>query len=169
MDETPASHGRAGNRELILGAAREEIIERGYPAVTIRSIARRVRVDPGLVRYYFESKEALMAEAVGEFDLSAALADAAGTPVERVAALWVSRPLEWQALIAAGVSTEPRLRDSLAAAAEAFARLYGTPDDHADLRSLLIFGQVLGIWMLTRAQAEGAADLRERLVRHVAG
>jgi AcrR family transcriptional regulator len=49
---------------MILDVARREISEHGFEGVSIRSIARRARVDPRLVRHYFGSKERLLLHAV---------------------------------------------------------------------------------------------------------
>ncbi|WP_199423412.1 TetR/AcrR family transcriptional regulator [Actinotalea solisilvae] len=52
--------------EDILEAARVEFAERGYGATSVRGVARRAGVDPGLVRYYFGGgKGELFAMAVG--------------------------------------------------------------------------------------------------------
>lgn len=166
MPGTPTSSGRASNRDLILSAALAEITERGYAGVTTRSIARRAAVDPRLVRYYFATNDALLAEALGEFDLAGALDGTRGTPPERMSAIWDSHPLEWRAMVAGGVSAEPALRRSFADAAGAFARLRGGRGENADLQALLIFGQLLGIWLLTRA-ADGDQGFRAALVRNV--
>ncbi|GFJ91630.1 TetR/AcrR family transcriptional regulator [Phytohabitans rumicis] len=49
---------------MILDVARQEISEHGIDGVSIRSIARRVGVDPKLVRHYYGSREQLLREAV---------------------------------------------------------------------------------------------------------
>src|SRR5450830_95019 len=67
--EEPPSRGRraagSGTRERILAAARAEFAERGYLAASVRAIARRAGVDPGLVRHYFGAKSDLFAAASG--------------------------------------------------------------------------------------------------------
>lgn len=58
---------RPGNPEVtrrsILGAAREVFLEAGFERATIRRIAARADVDPGLVHHHFGSKVSLFAAA----------------------------------------------------------------------------------------------------------
>lgn len=62
-----SSTGRRGprtgedTRGLILEAARAEFSAQGYEATSVRGVARRAGVDPGLVRHYFGSKTSLCA------------------------------------------------------------------------------------------------------------
>ncbi len=49
----------------IVHAAGSLFLKRGLSEVTVRGIAREARVDPGLVLYYFRSKEDLALEALG--------------------------------------------------------------------------------------------------------
>jgi AcrR family transcriptional regulator len=58
---------RAATISRILVAAREEFAEQG-PSATVRSIAKRARVDPSLVLQYFTSKEALFVAATAVSD-----------------------------------------------------------------------------------------------------
>lgn len=64
---TPAATGRRGprpgqdTRELILEAARAEFSAQGFDATSVRAVARRAGVDPGLVRHYFADKPGLLA------------------------------------------------------------------------------------------------------------
>jgi len=48
-------------RAAIVRAAREEFSANGFEGTAVRAVARRAAVDPGLVRHYFGSKEALFA------------------------------------------------------------------------------------------------------------
>jgi AcrR family transcriptional regulator len=48
----------ADTREQIVAAARAEFVERGYALASVRGIARRAGVDPGLVRYWFPGGKA---------------------------------------------------------------------------------------------------------------
>jgi AcrR family transcriptional regulator len=66
---TPETVGRRGPKarrgavaDRILDQARESFAERGYAATTLQGIARAAGVDTKLVRYYFTSKELLLAE-----------------------------------------------------------------------------------------------------------
>ncbi|MBV8720318.1 MAG: helix-turn-helix transcriptional regulator, partial [Chloroflexi bacterium] len=49
-------------RARIVDAAFHVIAERGYAAASIKAIARAAGVAPGLVHYYFASKEDLLIE-----------------------------------------------------------------------------------------------------------
>jgi AcrR family transcriptional regulator len=51
-------------RRRLLDAAQEEILERGYHGTSLRGVARRVGVDPSLVRHYFGTKDELLLQAV---------------------------------------------------------------------------------------------------------
>lgn len=60
--DAPRRRGRraAGEdtREQIVAAARAEFVARGYDGASVRGIARRAGVDPGLVRYWFPGGKA---------------------------------------------------------------------------------------------------------------
>ena len=59
--------GQEGNqRAALLRATREICAARGTHAATVRSIARRARVDPALVRYYFGSRDGLLRAVIEE-------------------------------------------------------------------------------------------------------
>lgn len=90
--------GPSTARDDILDAARASFAERGYERSSLRSIARRAKVDPALIIHYFESKEGLLREALtpprdpAEV-VGAALADVAPERVgeelvRRVIAIW---------------------------------------------------------------------------------
>jgi AcrR family transcriptional regulator len=88
MAETAADRGREVRRRLVQ-AARELVPERGWAAVSTRTVAERAGVAPGLVHYHFASLQALLAEAaVGAMrDLAGgvgALLQRARTPGELV-------------------------------------------------------------------------------------
>jgi AcrR family transcriptional regulator len=70
------------NRALLIEVTQREILEHGYNGVSLRSVARRADVDPGLVRHYFGSKENLLLQAVhADVDLADLAAEALrGTP-----------------------------------------------------------------------------------------
>jgi AcrR family transcriptional regulator len=59
MARTGRRPGATDTRAAILAAARNEFLEQGYNAATIRSVARRAAVDPALVYHYFGDKAAL--------------------------------------------------------------------------------------------------------------
>lgn len=85
---TAADRGREVRRRLVQ-AARELVPERGWAAVSTRTLAERAGVAPGLVHYHFASLQALLTEAaVGAVrdavEDTAALLERAGTPGELV-------------------------------------------------------------------------------------
>ncbi|WP_281212765.1 TetR/AcrR family transcriptional regulator [Shewanella insulae] len=58
--------GDTQNRDKLILAARSLFIERDYAQVTIREIAGLAGTDPGLIRYYFGSKESLFSTMIRE-------------------------------------------------------------------------------------------------------
>ncbi|TQM03898.1 TetR/AcrR family transcriptional regulator [Pseudonocardia kunmingensis] len=62
MSATASERGREVRRRLTR-AARELVPERGWAAVSTRTVAERAGVAPGLVHYHFPSLQALLAEA----------------------------------------------------------------------------------------------------------
>jgi AcrR family transcriptional regulator len=52
--------GEEARREALIGAALSLMAEQGPEAATVRAIADRAGVTPGLIRHYFDSKEELM-------------------------------------------------------------------------------------------------------------
>jgi AcrR family transcriptional regulator len=88
MAGTAASRGRDVRCRLVQ-AARDLVPERGWTAVSTRTVAERAGVAPGLVHYHFASLQALLAEAaVGALrDMiggAGMLVQRAGTPGELV-------------------------------------------------------------------------------------
>lgn len=79
-------------RAAILDAACRVLIEDGIGALTLRHLAQRLGVAPGLVNHYFPEIEALAAEAFSaivesELETLFAAADAESTPVARMSRL----------------------------------------------------------------------------------
>ncbi|ASJ98263.1 TetR/AcrR family transcriptional regulator [Shewanella marisflavi] len=58
--------GDTQNRDKLILAARNLFIERPYAQVSIREIANQAGTDPGLIRYYFGSKERLFSTMLHE-------------------------------------------------------------------------------------------------------
>src|SRR5271166_4981375 len=86
-----------GNREALLTAAKQCLLEKGYNRTTARDIASAAGVSLAAIGYHFSSKDALLTEALllafGEWDrdLQQALrtsVSAAVTPKERFEATW---------------------------------------------------------------------------------
>ena len=63
MSTTPQKHAKDRHQEILDAAARV-ITERGLAETRISDIAEQAGVSPGLILYYFESKDRLLAEAL---------------------------------------------------------------------------------------------------------
>jgi AcrR family transcriptional regulator len=63
MSTGPAKQGKDRHQEILDGAARV-ITDRGLAETRISDIAEQAGVSPGLILYYFESKDRLLAEAL---------------------------------------------------------------------------------------------------------
>ncbi len=117
--------GEEARREALVSAALALVAEGGAQAATVRAIAERAGVTPGLIRHYFHSKEDLTRAAYTALmsrmteDNAAVLAVAPDTPEARLAA-FVAASLRppvvdaerlglWAAFLH-GVRTDPRMR-----------------------------------------------------------
>lgn len=109
----------AGGRAAISRRRRGEIVRaavavlgrQGCAETSMKEVAREAGVAPGLLHYYFESKDALLLEVVGELDRQMHLARAAAVegladPLERLvaaldaaASLAARQPELWRALL----------------------------------------------------------------------
>jgi TetR/AcrR family transcriptional regulator, transcriptional repressor of bet genes len=84
--------GEERRREALIAAALELVAEGGAQAATVRAIADRAGVTPGLIRHYFQSKEDLTRAAYLHLmdkmiaDNARVLDTAPGDPVARLAA-----------------------------------------------------------------------------------
>jgi AcrR family transcriptional regulator len=84
--------GEERRREALVTAALEIVARQGMAAATVRAIADRAGVTPGLIRHYFDGREALMREAFRVLmdrmtaDSAAAAEEAGGDPLARIAA-----------------------------------------------------------------------------------
>lgn len=83
MTPDPTVDGReergAHTRTALLSAARTAFAERGYAGASVRDIAAAAGVNPGLVRYHFESKSGLFKRVID--DAMQGLRDAIGRAV----------------------------------------------------------------------------------------
>ena len=86
-----------GNRDALLAAAKQCLLEKGYNRTTARDIASAAGVSLAAIGYHFSSKDALLTEALllafGEWDedLQQALREAIParvTPAKRFEAIW---------------------------------------------------------------------------------
>jgi AcrR family transcriptional regulator len=184
MAETAVSRGREVRRRLV-EAARELVPERGWSAVSTRTVAERAGVAPGLVHYHFASLQALLAEAavgalrdmVGDVGV---LLQRAGTPGELVDVLTaeVDRYTRTDPASLLAVETylaatrSPDLREQLATVLDDFRqRLAGrlgeqgvpAPDATAAVLAAVIDGVLLHR-ALTPLPAGAVAPVLRRLV-----
>lgn len=85
-----------GNREQLLDAAKQCLVDKGYERTTVRDISDLAGVSKAAIGYHFGSKEALMNAALFELlsaggsDVSptAEAADPDASPAQRLTALW---------------------------------------------------------------------------------
>lgn len=144
--------------EDILEAARVEFAARGYGGTSVRGVARRAGVDPGLVRYYFGGgKGELFAMAVGQraIDPAATLADLVAGGVDELGPRLLDVVLRtwdqpggrerFRTVIATTATGHDHLvRDFLTG--EVLARVRGALDGpDADLRVGLVASQLAGL------------------------
>ncbi len=163
--------GEERRREALIAAAIELVSEGGHAAATVRAIAERAGVTPGLIRHYFASKEDLTrAACLAMMDrmMTGKAPDAAaahGDPVARLA-VWVVtrlRPammdpkmlLAWagflplirtdQAMRAAHGSTYRGFRDALQGLIGDVPGRVGKPDNAA--LAIACNAVVDGLWL----------------------
>src|SRR5580692_12187899 len=86
-----------GNREALLLAAKQCLLDKGYARTTARDIASAAKVSLAAIGYHFSSKDALLTEALllafGEWDQDLQRVLQAGvpahvSPAERFEATW---------------------------------------------------------------------------------
>jgi len=186
----PAPRSRRGRRPAgqdtradILTAARDEFVERGYEATSVRSVARRAGVDPGTVRHWFPDKARLLTATLGLIDVEPAtiVQQAANGPVESlgerlveaVLGLWDHDGGDTVRMIMPAVIADAELRAILpqfigAAILGPVVRALDVPD--APLRTALMASQMVGL-MLTRylVPVEPLASLPPAEVAALAG
>jgi AcrR family transcriptional regulator len=139
--------GENSSRTAILLAARELFAELGYEGTTIRAIARRAKVDPALVHYFFTSKEgvfeAVLHDAVQVTDVLVSVLDSGMDDL-------VERLLRTYLMLWEGENGE---------ILAAIFRTKLTTRDSADL----VAGSINPDWFVTRlATAIGGEDARLR-------
>jgi AcrR family transcriptional regulator len=110
--ETPRRRRKEARPAEIVDAALSLFVERGFAATRLDDVAERAGVSKGTVYLYFDSKEALLAEAVGRnigpllIEFSQATGDpeiSASTLIERFVRRW------WQVLSASPMQGVPKL------------------------------------------------------------
>jgi AcrR family transcriptional regulator len=131
----PYEAAELSTRTRIRAAALELIAERGVPGTTLRAIARRSNVSPGLVSHHFGSKQAV---------------------IDEVSA-WVLKVLRQEVRDPNGDDPAGTARQRLAA----FGRmLRETPHLTGFLRHMLLDGTPDGVAWFREAVAAEAEDLR---------
>jgi TetR/AcrR family transcriptional repressor of bet genes len=167
--------GEEARRAALIEATLDCIAEGGPQAATVRAIAQRAGVTPGLIKHYFDTKEDLVASAhevlmtrLTEAS-AAALDDLPADPLARLAgfvANAVTPPVvdpRAMALWAASMQLVPRdaamravhertylaFRDRLETMIADALRAAGKPHDKATTRALAIAGNALldGLWI----------------------
>ncbi len=167
--------GPVSSRDAILAAAREQFTQHGFKGATLRAIAGRAGVDPGLIRHFFGDKEGLFtasmemppeapAAVLGVFDEPV---DEWGERLTRAyLSLWedpdTSGPL--RATVVSAFSNDQaleRLRHFIVTTVLEQARPHLPPDD-PDLRLATAMTHIIGIALgryLLQAPPLVAADL----------
>jgi AcrR family transcriptional regulator len=170
-------------RADILAAAREEFVERGYEATSVRSVARRAGVDPGSVRHWFPDKARLLTATLGvvEIEPDKIVQQVASGPldslgerlVEAVLSVWDHDRGETVRMVVPAVMADAELRRLLpqfigAAILGPLVRALDVSD--APLRTALVASQMAGL-MMTRflVPVEPLASLPPAEVAALAG
>jgi AcrR family transcriptional regulator len=150
--------GNADTRAEIIEAARAAFSEDGYAKASIRSIARRAKVDPALVHHYFADKAALFAEtmALPADPRDIATQASAGTLsgerlVERFLAQWERDGAGGSSTfvgLAQAMAASPAVADNVRQFVIERVGLHGVPGDSEETlvrRRALISSQLLGL------------------------
>ncbi|MCP2263672.1 TetR family transcriptional regulator [Promicromonospora thailandica] len=147
-------------RAEILAAARDEFVERGYEAASLRSVARRAGVDPGTVRHWFPDKPRLLTATLGVAGIepAAVVERVTDGPVETlgerlleaVIGLWDFDDGDTVRVVLPAIIADAELRGLLpqfigAAILRPVVRALGTVD--APLRTSLVASQMAGVLM----------------------
>ena len=112
--------GGADTRATILAAAREEFAEKGFTAVTVRSIGSRAGVDPAMINHYFGSKAGLFREVTHvPVDPGAGLPEVLAGPRAQLGARLARHVL--------GIWEDPAFRDAALALIRSSATEVGGP------------------------------------------
>jgi AcrR family transcriptional regulator len=129
--------GSAGgdNRGLIVAAARAQLAQSGYEAMSMRSVAREVGFDPRLVHYYFAGKQDLATEALESARVRLTAPDRGHptTPgqhvVRRARLSWRRFREEWRAVVSCAVGPDLAATGLLGDALQSLIGHARPPDD----------------------------------------
>ncbi|WUD70840.1 TetR family transcriptional regulator [Streptomyces sp. NBC_00510] len=158
---------RSSTRTRILTAALELFAAKGYSGTTLRAIAGRADVDPAMIRYFFDGKDALFRDAVSSrIDLSTLFdgptaEEAKAAPMSRGERMARTFLPVWEdestrpALVAVyrtGMSDGPiarTLRDRVQAAlASCLGRIAPEETERSPMFASLVSAQLTGLVML---------------------
>ncbi|MET8278992.1 TetR family transcriptional regulator [Micromonospora sp. NPDC005174] len=180
--------GGNGIRQAILDVTRREISECGLTGVSIRSVARRVGVDPRLVRHYYGSKEQLLRHAVqvdgNPVELAEQLLGGSRRRLGRATATallahWDSprTTISYRARLSASLTSDEiaeLMRDEFVRAFFGTLAEGVSPDRH-ELRAALAASQVIGLALcrylidgteLSRHDRDDLARMMGRTIQH---
>lgn len=129
MTQTAADRGREVRRRL-LEATRELVPERGWTAVSTRTVAERAGVAPGLVHYHFASLQALLREAA--IGALRELVGGVGGPLQQA-----RTPTEIVELVTAAVDGYTGTEPASLLAVETYLAATRDPDLRAELAAVL--------------------------------
>jgi AcrR family transcriptional regulator len=169
--------GKVDTREEIIQSARAVFAEEGYAATSLRSIARRAKVDPALVHHYFADKAALFAATMhlpadpGTIKQEAATSDGfrGEVLIERFLAQWEQSGTPGSAFVglAQAMAASSEVADNVRQFVTERVGLHGPPGEPEALlvrRRSLISSQLLGIaWTryVMRLEPMASADRAE--------
>ncbi|MGZ2225416.1 TetR/AcrR family transcriptional regulator [Glutamicibacter nicotianae] len=145
-------------KAAILKAASKEFSHAGYEAASLRSVARRARVDPALVHHYFKDKDDLFVQTMhipvnpGEI-----IAQAATAPLEQMGEALVRALLTTWRKPAFRTAATAMIRGLISSSSatkilrpflqkEIFSRLGSRlPEESAEPRVALVASQIIGL------------------------
>ncbi|TMA31948.1 MAG: TetR/AcrR family transcriptional regulator [Deltaproteobacteria bacterium] len=150
--------GESGSREAILRTARTLFAGKGYDGTSVRAVAARAGVDPGLVMHFFGSKAELFAHSLElPFDpaeLEEVLSGDRSTLGRRIATFYLKRVFHDRAqtvlsLLRSSVTNAEAaamLRRAVEASAIALLRRH-LPGRDAALRGELVASHMMGVFL----------------------
>jgi len=140
---------RDETRARILSAARQLFGQAGYDRATIRAIAERAGVNPGLVMHYFQSKELLYREAVSLAPAAPSPGlseDLAGHLLESLRMKFDELPAESLAALRSMLSNPDLSREARVSADEQITGISeAVAAADAGLRAALVSSMILGV------------------------
>ena len=193
----PVANANRDARDLLITAATELFAEHGVAATSFSAIAKRARLTPAMVHYYFRERDQLL-DAIVEDRLSPFIAlvwgpvQAGGEPAELIRGVvvrllsaiqrapWVPSLWMREILIEGGLLRAKAMRrlpyDKVRIVAQAIRRGQSDQRLNPDLNPLMTVFSMLGLVMLHMATVEVWAEIFHRrplsrrvLGRHITG